>query len=303
MSLRVVVTGGAGFVGSHVVEALLARGHHVAVIDNLISGARDNVDTRAVFYEIDIRDRSRLDRVIKSGFDAVVHLAAQTSVARSWRDPMQDARDNVLGTLSVLECCAAHQVDRLVFSSSAAVYGEPTELPVSEDAPLLPSSPYAVSKHSGEDYTRVFAREYGLRACILRFSNVYGPRQSSSGEAGVVAAFSRAMSAGRVVRVFGDGQQSRDFIFVKDVAAAVALAVESRVEGTMNISTNTSATILELCALVASVMSKNPVIDYGPSRPGDIRHSRLDNALATVSLAWRPSVSLLEGIKKTVSGW
>ncbi len=295
--MRVLVTGGAGFIGSHIVDRLITRGHVVTVLDNLCAGHLENVHPDASFVRADITDLHLPRALAGRSFDAVVHLAAQVSVMRSIDDPMFDAQVNFVGTLRLLEHCRHIGVKRFVFASSAAVYGNPGAIPVTEDAPTRPLSPYALSKLAAEEYLRALARRSELKIVILRYANVYGPRQSARGEAGVVCAFIRQILTGQAVLIHGDGRQTRDFVYVGDVAEASLLALQPDAPpGVYNVGTGHSTSILELCHLLVGTAGPR---QHSPSRAGDVRRSALDNNAIRSAFGWRPTVSLVDGLAHT----
>jgi len=294
--VRAVVTGGAGFIGSHVVDALLARGDDVHVLDDLSTGKRENIPGGARVHEGDIRHDA--DRV----FDEVepevcFHLAAQADVRVSVKRPDHDADVNVIGTLRVLEAARRHDA-KIVFSSTGgAIYGE-CDGPAREDHPRLPLAPYGVSKLAGEEYIAAFNRLYGSGHVSLRYGNVYGPRQDPHGEAGVVAIFMKRLREGGTPRIFGDGKQTRDYVYVGDVVAATLAAVE-RGGGVLNIGTGVETSVLDLYARVqrAAGIERDP--GFAPPRPGELQRSVLDPALAERELSWKPTHSLDEGLAET----
>ncbi|RKY72439.1 MAG: UDP-glucose 4-epimerase [Candidatus Latescibacterota bacterium] len=300
--MRVLVTGGAGFIGSHIVDKLVQEGYETAVVDDLSSGKRENLNPQARFYHLDIRD-SHLEEVFRAESpEFVIHQAAQPSVPVSLKDPIEDARVNVLGTLNLLECCRSQGVKKVVYASSAAVYGHPTGLPVTEESPIQPLSPYGISKHTVESYLHVYRLTYGIEYVVLRYANVYGPRQDACGEAGVVCIFVNQMLRGEQAVIYGDGLQTRDFVYVADVASAnlCAIRAESVKSGIFNISTNTQTTINQLFGQVQKATGDNSPMVHLPERPGDIRFSCLDNTRAKKVLEWYPEISLEQGLVKTV---
>ena len=310
--MHVLLTGGAGFVGSHACRRLLAAGHSVTVVDNLATGRAEAVPAgaRLVVEDIASLDLMGLARDLRP--DAVVHLAAQISVSHSVADPLADARTNIQGTINVLEAARASGARRIVFASSAAVYGMPDQLPVTEETPVAPISPYGLSKATAESYIRTLGARYGIAHAILRFANVYGPGQTPEGEAGVVAIFCDKVLKGVAPTIFGDGLQTRDFVYVGDVAEAILLALESnRPALTAHVSTATEVSVNQLWALcrqaaerlasperASQIRTLEPV--YGPERPGDIRFSALDNRRIAEMLGWRPQVALAEGLMRTL---
>jgi UDP-glucose 4-epimerase len=294
--VRAVVTGGAGFIGSHVVEALLARGDEVTVVDDLSNGKRENVPGGAELVVADIREG--LERVFEESRPEVVfHLAAQVDVRVSVERPDLDASVNVLGTVAVLE--AARAVDaQVVFSSTGgAIYGE-CDGPAPESAERRPLAPYGVSKLAGEEYLAAYNRLYETRHVSLRYGNVYGPRQDPHGEAGVVAIFLGALSRGEAPRIFGDGSQSRDYVYAGDVARA-SLAAAGRPGGVFNVGTGTETSVVELYSLCRAVAGSSLEAVEAPARLGELQRSVLDVSLAERELGWRPEVPLEEGLRAT----
>lgn len=315
--MKVLVTGGAGFIGSHIVDALLAAGHSAAVLDNLSSGARENLPTDVPIHVADIADAAAVERVFATEKpDAVCHQAAQMSVSLSVRDPAFDARSNVMGLIHVLSAAAAHGVKRFVFASSGGVlYGEATS-PAPESTPPDPISPYGITKWVGERYLSFFAREHGFEAVALRYSNVYGPRQNPHGEAGVVAIFCKRYLAGEAATVNGDGKYVRDYVYGPDVARANLAALESASirPGTLtslNIGTGIGTDVNELEAALRTAMTDVlarkgkpttlPAPSHGPARAGDLRSNLVDAALASKVLGWQPTVTLSGGLAKTAA--
>jgi len=298
--VQILITGGAGFVGSHLADALLAAGHNVTVVDNLSTGLRTNVPAHARFIHADVR--SELDPVFRTVRPEVVyHLAAQVSVPDSVQDPSHDLAVNVQGAVNVLESAARVSARKLVAVSSAAVYGAPQILPIREDHVQFPLSPYGLSKLTGEAYVRLIAPIRGLQYTILRPANIYGPRQRAEGEGAVVPAFVTRLLAGKDPVIHGDGSQTRDFIYVKDMVQALVQA-GTRADGmVLNASTGSAVTVAELWHLIAGNLGwKRPPV-FGPARVGDIPHSVMANAMARQALNWRPSVVLAEGLAHTVA--
>ena len=308
--MRAVVTGGAGFIGSTLVDALLERGDDVLVVDDLSAGRRQNLPADIDLVECDIRDAARLRSVV-DGFapDAVFHLAAQIDVRTSMADPAHDASVNVLGTLSVLEAARAASVGAVVVcSTGGAIYGEDAPLPTSEEQPPSPESPYGLSKLAAERYTAFFVHAYGLPALVLRFANVYGPRQHPSGGAGVVSLFCDAARTGRRPTIFGDGGQTRDFLFVGDVAGAALRAADRLRDGrapagsVLNIGTGTEETITELAATIGRVAGLDDdafAPQHEPARAGELRRSCLDPSLARSVLELPAATTLADGLATT----
>ena len=301
--MKILVTGGAGFIGSHVVDAFLAAGHEVAVVDNLTTGDARNVNSRARFHAVDLRS-SRLAEVFEAERPEVVsHLAAQASVGRSVTDPLFDASVNVAGGLGLLECCRRFGVRRIIYSSSGgAGYGDTDRIPTPETHPTLPISPYGITKVAMEHYVNAWGGIYGISGISLRYANIYGPRQNPQGEAGVIAIFCHRLLTGQIPIINGDGEQTRDYTYVEDVAAANLRALERPdVTGPVNVCTGVETTVNDLYrALVAAAGSK-VAAQHAPARPGEQRRSCLSPALAERVLGWKPTVSLFEGLRRTFS--
>ncbi len=297
---KILVTGGAGFIGSHIVDAYVAAGHEVIVVDNLSSGQRGHVPTRVKFVQMDIRDPALRSMFVQERPEIVNHHAAQSSVAVSVNDPRLDADVNILGTLNLLMQCVEFGTKRVIFASTGgAIYGEPDRIPVDETHPARPISPYGISKLVGEIYLHYFASR-GLEWAVLRYSNVYGPRQDPHGEAGVVAIFAQAILAGRTPTIFGDGRQTRDFVYVGDVAAANLRALDAPTGQIANIGTGIETPVNDLFAKLADLCEFRGKPAYAPARAGDVRHIALDVTSAKTWLKWAPQVSLDEGLSRTV---
>ena len=300
--MRVLLTGGAGFIGSHVADHLLARGHEVAVVDDLSSGKRENVPEGAVFYERDVRDGCT--KVFEEFVpEALCHQAAQMDVRRSVREPDFDADVNVIGTIRFLENCVRYNVAEVIFASTGgAVYGEQREFPAPEDHPQYPISPYGVSKLAGERYLNYCHAQYRLRYVALRYANVYGPRQDPHGEAGVVAIFSGNLANGRTSTISGTGEQTCDYVYVADVARANVLALEnSPPPGAYNIGTGNETSVHRLYELLREISGKDVPPEPGPAKPGEQMRSSVDPAKAARILGWRPQTKLAAGLQETLS--
>lgn len=300
--MKILVTGGAGFIGSHVVEAYLAQGHQVVVLDNLSSGRRQNLPAGVPLIEADIRDQSLAKDLAGEGFQVVNHHAAQISVPASVADPRHDAEVNVVGLVNLLQAALDWGASRFIFiASGGAMYGEPLSLPVPEDHPMNPGSPYAVSKLCGEAYLAYYAGR-GLSFVSLRYANVYGPRQIPQGEAGVVSLFMRALLDGQppVIYRYPDQAQGmlRDYVYVKDCAAANVLALTAG-QGAYNIGTGLACTTLELWRAIQGAAGQEMEHRFGPARPGDLRQSVLDFQKAQAELGWRPGYGLAQGLAQT----
>jgi UDP-glucose 4-epimerase len=299
--MRVLVTGGAGFVGSHVTDRLIADGHTVAIVDNLSTGRRELVNATATLHVCDIRSAG-LDAVFATvAPDAVVHVAAQAAVPRSIADPIHDASVNVLGTIGLLEAARRAGVGRVVYTSTGgAAYGDTDVLPTPEDHPTRATSPYGVSKVAAERYLECWSGLTGTPTLTLRLANVYGPRQDPRGEAGVVAIFSDRLARGERCVVNGDGEQTRDYVYVEDVADAVSRAIARRdVVGVVNVATSRATSVNELYRRLASRAGVTAPARYAPARPGEQRQSVLDARRAKQLLAWTPSTALDEGLDRT----
>jgi UDP-glucose 4-epimerase len=301
--MRIMVTGGAGFIGSHIADAYLAAGHDVVVIDSLWAhggGSRENVAERASFVHMDVREPG-IERVFRDfAPDIVSHHAAQHSVAISAKDPQLDAQVNILGLLNVLENSVKARVKKVIFASSGATFGEPKLLPVDDSTPQMPESPYAITKMATEHYLRFFKAQHGLDFTALRYGNVYGPRQDPNGEAGVIAIFAKAFLRGKPVKITWDGEQTRDYVYVGDVAEANLLALERGSGGCYVIGTNRKTSVNEIYRTLVEATGFEAPLERIPRRAGDVRDAQLDPALAGRELGWFPKTTLLDGMRKTV---
>lgn len=298
-----LVTGGAGFIGSHVVEELIKLGKIPIVVDNLSSGKIENLDPRALFYQQDITDSEMMERIFMLHKPKVVfHLAAQISVSRSVREPEEDARVNIIGTIRLLELAAKYGTEKCVFSSTGgAIYGDDVKvIPTDEKEFPNPVSPYAVAKLSAENYLKYFARERGLEYAILRYSNVYGPRQDPLGEAGVVAIFSREMLKSESVVIYGDGECVRDYVYVTDVARANVLAMDKLSNEVINIGTGRGTSVNELFQIMKGISGYEREAIHETARPGDLKKSVLDCSKANALLDWRAEMPLERGLEITI---
>jgi UDP-glucose 4-epimerase len=301
--MRALVTGGAGFIGSHIVDSLLLSGAHVAVLDDLSTGRAENVRPGVRLYRVRVQDPG-LDGVISSERPEVVfHQAAQVSVPASIRAPLADGEVNLLGTINLIEACLRHGAPKIVFASSAAVYGQPVYLPIDEEHPVAPLAPYGVSKLAAEFYLAMYARTRGLHYTVLRYANVYGPRQDAAGEGGVVAIFAGRLRRGEPPAIFGDGGQTRDFVHVRDVAAANRLAAAGGDGQVFNIGTGARITVNTLWETFCRVAGRRLAPVYAPPRPGDILHSSLSPEKARRELAWRAETALDKGLEETLAGF
>ena len=300
--MKVLVTGGAGFIGSHIVDRLIEAGFQTVVLDNLSAGCLANVNPAARFMQKDVRDRDLADLLRAEPFDFVVHQAAQTTVPKSLADPYYDCDVNIMGLVNVLEACRFSGVKRIVFASSAAVYGDPAHLPLSEEADKQPTSFYGLSKLAAEKYLELYYKNFGLEYVALRYANVYGERQTDSGEGGVISIFLTKALVGEPLTVFGDGTQTRDFIYVRDVAEANYRALfTANANRSYNISTGQEISVNELIGLMQQLVEKPLITQYAPPRAGDIYRSVLNNAAARAILGWQPNYSLAEGLGRTLA--
>jgi UDP-glucose 4-epimerase len=298
---KILVTGGAGFIGSHVADAYLEAGHEVVCLDNLLSGRRDNVPSDARFIEMDIRSESLGTLFAAEQFDYVTHLAAQIDVRRSVTDPHFDADINILGGINLLENCVKHNIKKFIFASTGgAIYGQPKNLPASEDTHPEPECHYATSKLSFEFYIQLYARLYGLHYAILRFPNVYGPRQRPDGEAGVCSILTGLMLQGKQPTLFGFGEPLRDYVFVGDIARGNVLALENGDNVIVNLGSGKGTSVRELYDLLAEITGYSGEPKLAPLRPGEVERVFITGERARQLLGWSPQVELREGLRQTV---
>jgi UDP-glucose 4-epimerase len=299
--VKIVVTGGAGFIASHVSDRLLDLGHQVAIVDSLVTGKRENLPAGATFYETDIRDQELHDVFRAEQPEVVIHHAAHIDVTRSVREPGYDASINILGSLNLLESCREHGVRKIVYAGTGgALFGEPSYLPVDEGHPIDPVSPYGVSKHTVEHYLFAYHTNHGLDYTVLRYPNVYGPRQDPHGEAGVVAIFSLQLLTGRQPVIFGDGTKTRDYCYVADIVDANILALNSPVTGVYNLGRGIEVSDLEVFEAVRMAVGSETAPVFAAVRPGEVEHIALDASKAERELGWRWKVGLNEGVAKAV---
>ena len=299
--MKILVTGGAGFIGSHVVEAYLDAGHEVVVVDDLSSGHAENVDDRATFHRLDVRSPEVARLIADVRPDVINHHAAQMNVRLSVENPSFDADINVMGLVNVFEAGRNAGTRRLVFASSGGtVYGEPDVLPTDEGQPLIPVCPYGITKLTGEHYLEYYARVHGMHTVALRYANIYGPRQDPHGEAGVVAIFSQLQLAGKTMKINGDGLQTRDYVFVGDVVRANVAALETSFRGAVNIGTGVETSVVDLAARLREIVGGDAGATHAPANDGEVRRSVLDASLAARALDWTPRTSLDEGLAATV---
>ncbi|HEU0020727.1 MAG TPA: NAD-dependent epimerase/dehydratase family protein [Dehalococcoidia bacterium] len=295
-----LVTGGAGFIGSHLVDRLLKEGHKVSVVDNLSTGKLKNLNSGATFYHVDITHPSVQDIFQREQPDVVFHLAAQISVSESTKDPVNDGEINVIGTLRLLEAVRRSGIEKFIYSSTGgALYGDPVENPCNEQTPIKPLSPYGLSKFLAEQYIELYHRLYHLNYTVLRYGNVYGPRQDPHGEAGVVAIFSQAMLEGKQPRIFGEGDQERDFVYVGDVVDANILAMTRGDGNAFNIGTGRGTNVNRIFDALRDIIKYKWEADHRAARPGEVHQISLDCKKAYDELGWSPQVNLEEGLELT----
>jgi UDP-glucose 4-epimerase len=299
--MKILVTGGAGFIGSNAVDALVKDGHEVTVLDNLSTGKEENINPEVKFYNVDLLDIESLELVFREFKpDVVNHHAAQIDVRKSVEDPAFDAETNIIGSINLFELSINAGVRRIIFSSTGgALYGELENFPANEDASIEPISPYGVAKYCVENYLNYFKRLYGIERVILRYANVYGPRQDPLGEAGVVAIFTGKILKGEKPVIYGDGTQTRDYIYVEDVVRANVLALEGK-EGIYNIGTGRETSVNELTEIFSKVLGHEIKPEYAPPRKGEVYRISLDGEKAKRELGFVPKYSLPEGIRKTI---
>ncbi|NQV72527.1 GDP-mannose 4,6-dehydratase [bacterium] len=301
--MKIVVTGGAGFIGSHVVDSLLERGHVVHVIDDLSGGYRKQVSERAIFHQLDIRDASIAALWEEHNFEVMFHLAAQMDVRKSVADPRYDADVNIGGLLNLMEAGRKNGLKKVVFSSTGgAIYGEPEKVPQDEMHTLQPLSPYGITKLSSEKYLHFYKLTYGIDYVALRYGNVYGPRQNPHGEAGVVAIFSEKMLDGVQPFINGDGQQTRDYVFVSDVVNANMKALEFSSSDIFNVGTGVETNVVQLFQTLRDALAPNMKDAFAPGKPGEQMRSVLDYSKSERTLGWTPKVDVTQGLR-TVAHW
>lgn len=299
---KILVTGGAGFIGSHVVPALLAKGDcEVVVLDNLSTGRRNHVPEGARFQLMDMRSRELWDFLAREKFQTVVHLAAQTLVPYSMEHPEADEDLNVTGIVHVLEGCRKTGVEQFIFSSSAAIYGDNQNLPLKETEVPAPTSFYGLSKVVGENYIHMYSRCFGLKHIIFRFANVYGERQGETGEGGVISVFARKIAKGEPVTIFGDGNQTRDFVYAGDLARAIVTGIGYDGCTTLNVSTNKEVSLNQLIAILEKILGRSMDVQHGPVRPGDIYASVLSHKALVETLGMKEYTDLEAGLRRTLA--
>lgn len=299
--MRILVTGGAGFIASHVADAFIAAGHDVSILDDLSSGRREQVNAQARFYQLDVQDAAVADVFRRERPEVLCHHAAQMDVRRSVVDPAFDARVNILGLINLMEQGRQHGLRRVLFSSTGgAIYGEQDVFPAPETHKTEPLSPYGVAKLASERYLFFYAATYGMSYAALRYANVYGPRQNPHGEAGVVAIFCEKLLRGEQPIINGDGTQTRDYVYVGDLVRANLAALTSDFTGAVNLGTGIETDVNTIFRLLARLCGSAAPERHGPAKPGEQRRSVVDNSLARRVLAWRPQVTLEDGLRHTV---
>lgn len=303
MDKKILVTGGAGFIGSHVVDLFIDKGYKVVILDDLSTGRESNLNPRAKFYKMDIRSPEIRDVFAVERPDYISHHAAQMDVRHSVAQPLFDADVNILGSINLLECAREFGVEHFVYiSTGGAVYGEPEHIPCDETHPINPICPYGASKHTVEHYLFMYHSNYGMDYTVLRYPNVYGPRQDPHGEAGVVAIFTGKMLAGEEVTINGDGEQTRDFVYVGDCAYANYLALTMNHQpGIYNLGWGRPTSVNDIFNTLAKVIGYAHPANYGPAKVGETRHIYLDAAKIKKDLGWSPTLTLEEGLEKTVA--
>mgnify|MGYP001300048378 FL=1 len=301
--MKVLVTGGAGFIGSHIVDKLIDRGDRVVIVDNLSTGTKAHLHPEATFYHMDIREERLFEVFDLERPEVVIHQAAQNNVPTSLSDPIYDAEVNIIGTIRLLEACHRAQVKKVIYASSAALYGDPCYLPIDEKHPVSPQSAYGISKYVPEHYLKMYANLYGLKYTILRYANTYGPRQGLHGEGAAIPSFISRMIQKKPLLVTGDGEQTRDYIYVEDIAYANLAAIDNGDGEILNIGTGISTSLNHLIKILEEISGEKLEVNYVPKRPGDIKDSYFDNHLAKKKLNWFPQTDLPTGLKRTFEAW
>ncbi len=298
--MKILVTGGAGFIGSHIADAFLKRGHSVDILDNLSTGREENIPAEARFYKHSIND-DEVAKILKNRYDAICHYAAQIDVRKSVRDPVGDLRDDIIGSVNLFRFAVQNGVGKFVFASSGgAIYGEQEQFPANEDHPINPASPYGLHKWMVEKYLHYFHTTADIKYTALRYANIYGPRQNSASEAGVISIFSEKLLSGSETLIFGNGEQTRDFVFVDDAVNAAVKAVEKEYCGCLNIGTGIETTINDIFDVLKKEINSGQQRLYAPAKQGEQFRSVLDSKSAEKLLGWVPEIALREGLKRTV---
>lgn len=301
--LTILVTGGAGFIGSHIVDCYIKEGFRVVVIDNLSTGNKKNINKKAIFYQMDLKDQG-LDRIFKKEkIDYVNHHAAHISVQESLKNPLKNAKENIENLLRLLECCRKYHIKKFIFASTGgAIYGKTNQIPTNEKVIPTPQSPYGISKLACEYYVRFYGEIHRLPYVILRYANVYGPRQYADGEGGVIAIFIKKITQGESPVIYGDGEQTRDYVYVSDISEANFLALKIKGNHVLNIGTEKETTVNELLKKIKKELQKNIHAKNANPLPGEVRRSCLENSKAKKYIQWTPQISLEEGIRRTIKG-
>jgi len=299
-NMKIIVTGGAGFIGSHIVDKLIAAGNETLIIDDLSSGKKENINPQAKFFDISITDYKIEEIFKRERPDYVIHQAAQVYVIKSLKDPIFDANVNILGTLNILENCRKYGVKKIIYGNSGgAGSGEPMYLPMDEEHQIKPICHYGISKHTAEHYLYLYSKIYGLKYTSLRYSNVYGPRQDPFGEGGVVAIFSHQLLHDKIPTIFGDGKQTRDFIYVEDVADANIISIEKGNNDYFNVSMGLATSVNDLFQMIKDSCNSDKKANYAQARKGEIINSVLSNEKIKRKLGWKPKMTIKDGLKKT----
>lgn len=298
--MKVLITGGAGFIGSHIANLLIKKNYDVVILDNLSHGKLENIDSKAKFYKVDIRSKEIADIFSKERPHYVIHEAAQINVNTSIENPIEDAEINILGTINLLEACKKYSVKKVIFPASAAIFGEPEYLPIDEKHPLKMISPYGVTKHTVEHYLYMYYKLYGIEYVSLRCSNVYGPRQDTSGEGGVISIFCNKIINNERPIIYGNGEQVRDYIYIEDLVRANLMVLEKNIIGIYNLCTNTKTTVNSLVDIINKYLGKNTEPIYEDFRVGDITESRMSYDKIYNEIGWKPLYDINEGIKNTL---
>ncbi len=300
--MNILITGGAGFIGSNIADAMIEKGHRVIIVDNLITGKKENIHPKAVFHEMDVRDVKIENIFFKEKIDVICHHAAQMDVRKSVVDPIFDANVNVLGMLNLLQMAVKHQVKKFIFASTGgAIYGEQDYFPADENHPMRPCSPYGITKLTGEKYLFFYQQTYGLKYVVLRYANVYGPRQNPHGEAGVVAIFCSKMLHGEQPIINGDGTQTRDYVYIDDVVAANLLALKHPQSDFFNIGTGIETDVNKLFRVLRDELKSTAEERHGETKPGEQQRSVLNYDKATSILGWKPGVDVETGLQRTAA--
>jgi UDP-glucose 4-epimerase len=300
--MKIIITGGAGFIGSNVANVLLKKGYKVVVLDNLSSGKKINIDKKAVFYEVDVCDHKAIEKIFKKESPSIViHNAAQIDVRKSVLSPSFDAKVNILGAINILNACVKNKVKKIIFASSGgSIYGECKKNAPNEEFKAEPLCPYGIAKYSAENYIKFYSAIYGLEYTILRYSNVYGPRQDPYGEAGVVAIFAAKMLNNEGITIFGNGEQMRDYVYVSDVAIANLKALRKGKNQIVNIGTSKAISINDIVKIMSKMINYHKKVSYEPKRCGELFKNFLNVDKAKTVLCWRPKVNIEKGIRQTI---